>query len=395
MRLSFARVGMAIATASVSLLPFAAAHAQFSGTNGQIYFNYIQGANSVVNIAAANLDGTESHIVIPSVASKNLVDFQVSPDGTKLAYVLDDFTGSTDVYSLHLANADGTSDQIVYSAPTGSPYSTIRSIGFKSDGTTIFFYQGNSISATDGIYSVAAVAASTPTELIPDTYGSGTQTNRNNFVVGSSKLFIDKAVFASSVTTNTITSANLDGTGEATLYTPADPTKSFKTQDISPDGLKLAFIAGDGNNIAQLYTINAADGTGLTALTSSISDNVRGAYYSPDNAKIVDFSNAPSGTDTIQVGAKIMNADGTGSPTAFRTNAEAPMWSTVAAAAPGTFPSVLGDAAQGQSAQQGGGTPAALPDAGHTSSKAPIALAIIATLAVIGIEAGRRVRIRR
>ena len=384
MRSPIIRVGMAIATASVAMLPLAAS-AQFSGTNGQIYFQYTN-SDMTRDIAAANSDGSQGH-TIAIAGTAYLSDPTISPDGTKLAYIKETNVGSSWSDDLVLANADGTSPIVI---TTIAGPSMINGPKFSSDNASIFFNRLNTNSTSDGIYKVTAAVSSTPSQLIMDVVSPLTQ--HHGVVVTATKLYYIKATNSGS-SVYEIDSANIDGTNQATLYTQTDPSKYIDFLEVSPDGSKLIF----GGSLGKLYVVNAADGTGFAILVDPGTSSIESASFSPDGTKLLYNSYHYSGANQIQDGAKIVAAVGTGTPVAFRTNVARVMWSSVANVASGTVTNPLVDSAVTSSSSRGGAgaDPAALPAAGHTSSKAPIALAIVATLAVIGIEAGRRVRVRR
>jgi hypothetical protein len=380
MRSPFIRIGMALATASVSLLPFAA-HAQYSGTNGQIFFSYSNTAG-VIQIAAANPDGTEPHMVVnPGSTSGDVVLLcDVSASGAKILYIQKLSTDPS--YSLIVANADGTSPTTLFASATnlGVGYA-----GFSADGTKVYFNEQGSAAASADLYSVP-VTGGTPTSIV--TAGSNESFGKVFSSLANSKIYFVK--YTSGVTPAAeVDSANADGTGVASVYTGA-PAGVF-LQDISPDGTKLLVRESvSGKN--ELFTVNASTGLSHTALVNISPNQVTTASYSPDGTRLF-YSDDLSGGKTVA-------ADGTGTPVAFRNDAISAVWSLTAPATVGTYPGglVLGLNAVFPSGGTGtgGGTGApTLPDAGHNSSKAPIALAIVATLAVIGIEAGRRVRIRR
>ena len=107
---------------------------------------------------------------------------------------------------------------------------------------------------------------------------------------------------------NRIATMNADGSGRAYL---TDPGADGLDEDPawSPDGTRIVFARGHqdpltGNFSRDLYVVGA-DGTGLTALTTTAADE-RAPDWSPDGAKIVfqRLGDAP--------GLWTMNADGSG-----------------------------------------------------------------------------------
>jgi len=95
----------------------------------------------------------------------------------------------------------------------------------------------------------------------------------------------------------------------------------------SPDGNKIAFEAGVGNNGVELFVMNA-DGTGIVQLTNS-GKRSQEADWSPDGSKIVYQSDDALGVPAIWV----MNADGS-NPKLLKScpapGCTRPAWSPVA-----------------------------------------------------------------
>jgi dipeptidyl aminopeptidase/acylaminoacyl peptidase len=93
---------------------------------------------------------------------------------------------------------------------------------------------------------------------------------------------------------------NADGSGLRAL---AGTGRSDSNPAWSPDGTKIAFDGDVGDGDSAIYVM-AADGTGLTGLTSSASDH--SPYWSPDGSRIA-FTRATD--DGVHL--YVMNADGT------------------------------------------------------------------------------------
>ena len=335
MRSPFIRIGMAIATASVALLPLAA-NAQFSGTNGQIYFNYKADSAHPDQIAAANSDGTQSHVIMTPASGVTDRIKDVSPDGSKILYQ-EIVTGGTNTftYSLKIANADGSGATTV-AAPSGAQIYNGR---FSAGGTTVYFQeQGNSVTTNDGIYSVP-VTGGTPTPLILDSNPSALPYSVNySPLVSATKMYL--AVGKQSVSGNALSweidSSNLDGTGLIKIYTPANTAILPEIFDVSPDGTKLLIRDNDLGHL-NLFSISATDGSGAVDVSKYTTADVNSAFFSPDGTKVI-YGESNGNTD---LGTHIRNADGSGTETAVWTTSVNATWSSRANAVSGTYTSPL------------------------------------------------------
>ena len=387
MRLPLSRVGIALATASISLLPFASAHAQYSGTNGQIYFDYMTTAFGSKSIAAVNPDGTESHIVIPAPATGFLGSYAFSPDGTKIVYQSNDGTTTT----LKIINSDGSGTPSTLYTPTGtqSPSNPV----FSTDGTKVYFYLGNDPTITNnGIFSIPAAGGSL-TSISPDSSGI-----QHSIVIASSaKLFEEVSTYSPLVGSHRIDASNLDGTSSTIIFTTSGTFMDI--DDISPDGTKL-LINERINSLGVISTIDVPAGTGHAVIISNSTDNIDYANFSPDVTKIVYAQSHRDVTTnaTSYIGTYIVAANGTGTPASVRQDALYPHWSRITLAIAGTYPTPLVLGITSQNFQGGGGTGApapVLPAAARSTSRIPVALTIISIVTVAGIEITRRVRARR
>lgn len=107
---------------------------------------------------------------------------------------------------------------------------------------------------------------------------------------------------------------NIDGTG----LLQVSETGVFSTEPAwSPDGTRIAFIAGTPGNL-QIYVVNS-DGTGLTQLTDNDWHQTH-PVWSPDGSRIAFIASAK---------IFVINADGTGLEpvTANGPSADYPVWS--------------------------------------------------------------------
>lgn len=383
------RILAALSFAAIALGPLAA-HAQFSGTNGQIFFGYE--INSTFSIAAANSDGSESHIVVQGTSSDTPVLYNVSADGTKIVYL--DETSSGDE-NLIVANSDGTSP-VTVATSLAAANADFTSATFGPSAATVYYAMrdiGTLSPDPGGLYSVAATGGSS-THILAIA-GSAGDVNTVLYNSANNKLYYEQTV-QGTPNSYLINDVGNTGTGNATLHTFNASTDAINLMDITPDGSTLLISNRDsGGTLFQLFSEDTATGNTITQLTTlSNSNNVEHSSYSPDGTKLIYASENYTG-GVNENGAYVVNANGSGTPALFRADAQDPYFSATTTAAPGTYPDplVLGDTSSNGNGGNSGGSPS-LPDAGSLGTSLPVALGLLGLVAAGGIETVRRVRRR-
>jgi hypothetical protein len=101
---------------------------------------------------------------------------------------------------------------------------------------------------------------------------------------------------------------NVDGTGRHTIAT-APAGDFYRDPKWSPDGGKIAFMCGPGNNEDEICTVNP-DGTGLANITNTPTFTEYQFDWSPDGTRITFEAYPKDGTASSDV--FVMNRDGTG-----------------------------------------------------------------------------------
>ena len=257
-------LGLVLA-AGLSLLAVAGGgQAAFPGVNGKIAF--VTGRDGNLEIYAMNADGSGKTRLTNNTADDS--DPAWSPDGTKIAFS-SDRDGNREIYVM---NADGSGQKRL---------------------------TNNAADDFDPAWSPdgAKIAFATTRNGKHDTFGNP-----------SWGIYVMNAA---------------DGSGQTGLT--SDPTNDIEPA-WSPDGTKIAFASDrpDGR-VHNIYVMSATDGSAQTALTSNTSFDSRFPAWSPDGTKIA-FSSLQFGTfDLFSINA----ADGSGRTrlTTDSDNELEPAWS--------------------------------------------------------------------
>ncbi|MEW6637756.1 MAG: PD40 domain-containing protein [Actinomycetota bacterium] len=282
----------ALAIVAVALCMSVAANpaeAAFTGRNGKIAFvsNRDVGAGEIYTVKP---DGTGvTRLTFPNGGNS---DPAFSPDGTKVA-----FKGPDN--DLHVMNADGTGSRrltsmaVAESEPAWSP-----------DGSRIAFV------ASDGDFEIWVV----------NTDGTGRERLTDNSFHDTQPAWSpdgDRIAFVSARsappfndTDRNVYVMNADGTGQTNL-TPNTTSPVYQGHDDgpswSPDGDRIAYSNSLTGGEPEIWTMNAADGSGkvnVTDTSASVSDT--DPTWSPDGAKIAYVASVSGTNRDIWT----MNADG-------------------------------------------------------------------------------------
>ena len=236
-----------ILIAGFTLAPLSAS-AQFSGTNGQIYFTYQDTSTNLTSIGAANPDGTESHVIIAGTSAYNIGDVTVSANDTKIAYTESGVTGPPYSSAIYIANINGSSPTLVYTAPSGE---NAGQLSFSADGTYIYFgLEGNATAADNGIYTVPTTGGSA-TQIVADATNVQYEVYPVAVSVANTKIYYESFPSGSSHT-YTIYSANYNGSSPTSVY--SETGTYIALDDVLPNGSQLLY-ASNGTN-GQLYTVS-------------------------------------------------------------------------------------------------------------------------------------------
>jgi hypothetical protein len=386
----------AVLTASLALLPFTA-NAQYSGTNGQVFFLYTNA--SVNSIAAMNADGTQSHIIISNTATDIYSYLAASPDGSKILYS-DQYTatsGGTAVSRLYIASPTNSNPVLLY---TSTASIELTGATFDGTGSTVAFalrdYSGSSISAS-GIYTVPATGG-TATQIVTVTPSEG-DIKGIAFSAANSLLYYGLLQGGSGGSNNltpssAFKSAAITGANQTVIKSFSDSNQIFS--DISPDGTKILYTSRDTSSIDQIFSLSAANGSGITQIThASDTGTIDVASYSPDGTKIVYSSFQFTSTGETLNGARVISADGATSFGTLRRDAQFAVLSTVANSAAGTYPTELAGGTTNYSVGLGGTgstttTSVTLPKTGSPLKQSlpylllGLGLAGVATIEVVG-----------
>lgn len=236
----------------------------------------LESRTDLYRIMVADLNGGNLKEIARSTSLDNAVSYPVlSPDASRIAY-------STAAHRLVLANADGTSPQVL---STSAEYEGIAD--FSHDGTRIAFYGSD-----DKLY-VAKVDGSSTVAVATGVQSDVEGRSKLEFSPDDSKIVY---VGRDDRGQTDIYVVNADGSAAARKLTDdlngdADPTWS-------PDGLKIAWTGYPSD----IFVINA-DGTERKDLTPGTAVNDFAPVWSPDGRKILYTSQTAAGSGRSDVGA--------------------------------------------------------------------------------------------
>ncbi len=212
------------------------------------------------------------------------------------------FTGQDGLftYQIYTMNADGsdvqqlTNDSTSHLLPVWSP-----------DGTKIAFMGEDFGDQTAQIFVMNADGSG----LTDITNDDNTQNGTPAWSPDGSKIAYASSD-ASYSTPTTINVMNADGSGKATL-TDGSSQDAFPAW--SPDGNTLAFICADGQNVEQICTMDA-DGSNQQQITSGTAIDYTSVAYSPSGTEFVYSTYDTSNNDIINIDELgTMNTDGSNS----------------------------------------------------------------------------------
>lgn len=323
------------AVVAVLLLALSAgpAGAAFPGSNGKLAF-YTQG-----DVWVMNADGTQPTRLTNNVNTEG--DPAVSPDGSRIAYeflrgiwvmnadgtakkMLTDgaavdenpawspsgatiaFTRNGDIWTM---NADGSGQRNL----TNTPENAERDPAYSPLGGRIAYTRIGCDVPRGGGYCVYAMNAdgTAQTNLTPRSPIPGCGPNYDNYSTSKEPVYSPDgtriAFSGSLICPNTIGSdlwvMNADGSAKTNL-TNDNGTADFQPA-FSPDGQRIAFVSNrDGD--AEIYAVNAADGSALTPLTANATQDTDPDWAALDvTAPTVKTVAPPAGATGVPAGTNV------------------------------------------------------------------------------------------
>jgi Tol biopolymer transport system component len=279
---------MALALCLLALVAIQPAEAAFPGMNGKIAFvsNRDVGAGEIYTISPTG--GTATRIAFTNFSK----DPAWSSDGSRIAFA------STD-NEIFVMKADGSGRRQITNTPTAK-----QEPAWSPDGTQIA-YVANSFD----------VDQQTDFEIwVINADGSGRRQITNNSIPDAQPAWSpdgSKIAFVSSRTGDSnrnIYVMNSDGSGTAANLTPNTTDPVYQGHDDgpswSPDGSKIVYT--NATSDADVWTMNAADGSGKTNLTNANPSIDNEPAWSPDGNKIAYMAATPDAN------IYVMNANGGG-----------------------------------------------------------------------------------
>jgi Tol biopolymer transport system component len=240
--------------------------------------------SNFLRIFVAGADGSNSHEVAP-LASTSDFGPRWSPDGTRLAFVRQTYSGMTiSTQNIAIANADGSGSAaaIPGTDPDISP-------AWSPDGSrlAVAHYTGGS-----PIYEIDVINVDGSDRVTLDLPPTSREDNAPAWSPDGATVWFDRGLPAPGCGSQSqiyAVAANAPGTAAPVSK---DPSVSEYQAAPSPDGAKVAFVRcdDDPDNVHHIYTMNT-DGTGvLPATTGTTIDD-----YFPDwQPTAPQFSSGPS-----------------------------------------------------------------------------------------------------
>ncbi len=251
--------------------------------NGKIAFSGFDG--STWQIYVVNPDGSGLQ-QLTHLRGESAIQPAWSPDGSRVAYVVQTSAQGGGAPDIHVMNADGSNDEVLAGGP-GWQYLP----SWSPDGTRIAFVSNED--GNDEIYVVAV-----------DRSGKGRLTNdpdEDLFPTWSP----DMARIAFVSNRDGVPQVYvMDADGGRPTNVSRLPAGGAYDPAWSPDGSKIAF-ASDGDGDPEIYVMDA-DGSGVTRLTEDPGHDWTPAW-SPDGSMLVFESDRAD-----QAGLYVMKADGSG-----------------------------------------------------------------------------------
>lgn len=240
-------------------------------SNGKVAFAADRAFTPVAEpsgIYVVNSDGT-GEMLFPNIPLNSGLP-SWSPDGSRLAYTKQDFSGSNLVYEIHSIGIDGTGDIKL----TNSASNFNQNISWSPNGEQVAF-----------IGHVQPNPSFVRAVYIANADGSGSSPLANSPTFLSSVDWSPDGTKFVYATDTEIFVMNTDATGQTRLTT-SQSTPDGPTHDLnprwSPDGTKILFTKASNNN-RELYMMNA-DGSGQTRLFNWQGDD---GDWSPDGQAVV------------------------------------------------------------------------------------------------------------
>lgn len=269
-----------------------------------------------INTHDTTVGGFDSVRVVTMPATGSILDFEWSPDSSKVAYRADQDTD--DVFELYTAQPDVIDTQKLSDAMIVAG-GDVHSFTWAPDGTRLAYTADQVIDGVDELYTV-----------LPD----GSSNVKLNDAVSSNTFFaawapdssrIAYVSFSSGFSVSELYAANPDGTNNTRLN--GDLAMNVGVQDFiwSPDSTRVAYQAlQDGATVLEIYT-SSADGSNNVKINGPVatggqtiftSDSSGFNMWSPDSSLIVYTS---SESDPPAIESYVTDADGSNRNQVTRT----------------------------------------------------------------------------
>jgi TolB protein len=288
-------LGATFAAVLSTLWAMTPAYATHPSTNGRLAF--VSERHHVWQVFTMDPDGTHITQVTHFTKQSHFVaDVDWSPDGTKLAFTIDQ-SGDSDVWTINTDGSDLTN-------VTNEPKAGDDGAHWSPDGTQLFFSRSSQRTGTKAVYRINADG----TNMVRLSGSNFRDTEGPRLTPDASKVVF--VAFGAAGGICEIWTMNPDGSDKTPLV---DPSARLYLWDFTPDGTGLLVGDNCAGPMPQAIDSMNIDGTGLARLTDpGCCSQDLAAAYSPDGRHIVFMSNRlhPGFSDGLPREIYEIDADG-------------------------------------------------------------------------------------
>jgi Tol biopolymer transport system component len=271
--------------------------------NGNQAILFTSTRSGTSEIYSMNADGSTQSRLTYNEAPENVAKW--SPDGRKIVYYRRETVSAP--YQIWIMNRDGSGQTRLTNTATND-----QDAAWRPDGQKILFSRCDSNFLCD-LYTMNPDG--TGQAALPAPLNSANDEALGNYSPDGSKIVFVCSTGGVSFINQNLCGANADGSNRQQITNTVDPVLN-RWPVYSPDGTKIVFERWSNASTigtSDIYTVNAADGTGLNRLTNDAFTDLT-PVWTPDGRNIADANDREGAFTDLYT----MNATN-GAPTARLT----------------------------------------------------------------------------